>query len=237
MGLCCGYPIEGYQQGGVQPPGTTGGSATAPEGWRFAICGDRRRCVRDPIDGISQWYRAMWKARDIIFCFCFWGERVLCRRKRGKGKSGALAVGCRRLLPPAPRLPRHSRTHSSAHSNTFHAPHKRHPPKTSKAKDEAFRAQVAARWRELRAGPLSDAWVSDNLEGTAGRIREAALRNYARWGDALRWEAYGGGFADDGAQLSAEVAALGAWLRARLAWMDGQLSGGGGDGVAASDGA
>ena len=167
----------------------------------------------------------------------FWGVVFLCRRKRGKGKSGALAVGCRRLLPPAPRLSRHSYTHARARSNTFRYPHQLHPPKTSKAQDEAFRAQVAARWRELRAGPLSDAWVSDNLEGTAGRIREAALRNYARWGDALRWEAYGGGFADDGAQLDAEVAALGAWLRARLAWMDGQLSGGGGGGVAASDGA
>lgn len=37
--------------------GQSGGSAISPEGWRFNICADQERCVVDPSDGISRWYR------------------------------------------------------------------------------------------------------------------------------------------------------------------------------------
>ncbi|KAL4447270.1 hypothetical protein ABPG77_007303 [Micractinium sp. CCAP 211/92] len=59
-GLCCGYPIDGWQRGGVSGPGQSGGSAISPEGWRFMICADPERCQEDPTDGISRWYRRMW---------------------------------------------------------------------------------------------------------------------------------------------------------------------------------
>ena len=32
MGQCCGYPIEGWQNGGASGPGIAGGSAISPEG-------------------------------------------------------------------------------------------------------------------------------------------------------------------------------------------------------------
>jgi len=60
FGLCCGYPIEGYQNGG-DSTGSSGGSAISPNGWRFNICEESRRCLVDPLDGISQYYRLLWE--------------------------------------------------------------------------------------------------------------------------------------------------------------------------------
>lgn len=40
FGICCGYPIEGWDKGGVSGPGQSGGSAISPEGWRFNICNE-----------------------------------------------------------------------------------------------------------------------------------------------------------------------------------------------------
>lgn len=60
-GKCCGYPLEGYQNNGISGPGTSGGSAISPNGWRFNICADPGRCVVDPQDGISVWYRRLWQ--------------------------------------------------------------------------------------------------------------------------------------------------------------------------------
>lgn len=61
FGMCCGYPIEGYWEEGVSGPGIAGGSAISPEGFRFLICEDPERCIADPTDGISFWYRRMWQ--------------------------------------------------------------------------------------------------------------------------------------------------------------------------------
>lgn len=62
-GLCCGYPLEGYNDNGASGPGISGGSAISSDGWRFNICSDPERCVVDPTDGISQWYRRLWQVR------------------------------------------------------------------------------------------------------------------------------------------------------------------------------
>ena len=59
-GRCCGYPIEGYMQAG-QSSGLSGGSAISPEGWRFNICAEPARCLVDPTDGISRYFRRMWE--------------------------------------------------------------------------------------------------------------------------------------------------------------------------------
>lgn len=61
FGLCCGFPIEGYEQLGESGPGVSGGSAISPEGFRFNICEDRERCVVEPGDGVSRWFRRMWQ--------------------------------------------------------------------------------------------------------------------------------------------------------------------------------
>eukprot|EP00879_Flechtneria_rotunda_P006440 GHRR01006769.1.p1 GENE.GHRR01006769.1~~GHRR01006769.1.p1 ORF type:complete len:491 (+),score=142.61 GHRR01006769.1:191-1663(+) len=60
FGMCCGYPIEGYQADG-RSNGSSGGSAISAAGWRFNICQDPGRCKVEPLDGISQWYRKMWQ--------------------------------------------------------------------------------------------------------------------------------------------------------------------------------
>jgi hypothetical protein len=60
FGMCCGYPIEGYWDEGRSDPGIAGGTAISPEGFRFLICEDPERCLADPTDGISFWYRRMW---------------------------------------------------------------------------------------------------------------------------------------------------------------------------------
>ena len=65
FGRCCGYPIEGYNQGGEVPASSSSSSsvsAIAPQGWRFMICGEEpSRCRIDPLDGLSQYYRLMWE--------------------------------------------------------------------------------------------------------------------------------------------------------------------------------
>lgn len=63
FGLCCGFPIEGFQNNG-QSTGRSGGSAISPEGWRFNICIDPWRCQVDQLDGISLWYRRLWQDPD-----------------------------------------------------------------------------------------------------------------------------------------------------------------------------
>ncbi|WIA37032.1 hypothetical protein OEZ86_014016 [Tetradesmus obliquus] len=62
FGMCCGFPIEGFQQQGASN-GSSGGSAISAAGWRFNVCQDRGRCKVDPLDGISQWYRRLWQVQ------------------------------------------------------------------------------------------------------------------------------------------------------------------------------
>jgi hypothetical protein len=111
FGLCCGYPIEGYQRGGASN-GRSGGSAISPQvrrrpvpllsaafarpphasstsspspvqGWRFSICQEPRRCFKDPIDGVSQWYMRLWRVRSPIA----WGRPAVHSLRRLAGAS------------------------------------------------------------------------------------------------------------------------------------------------------
>ncbi|GMH37756.1 hypothetical protein BSKO_05629 [Bryopsis sp. KO-2023] len=59
-GMCCGYPIDGFEDDGIST-GVSGGSAISPEGWRFNICLDPERCQIDPIDGVSRWFRVLMR--------------------------------------------------------------------------------------------------------------------------------------------------------------------------------
>lgn len=65
FGMCCGYPIDGWQREGESMAGVAGGTAISPNGFRFLICEDAERCQADPTDGVSFWYRTMWK--DPVF--------------------------------------------------------------------------------------------------------------------------------------------------------------------------
>jgi hypothetical protein len=58
-GACCGYPIDGWQRQGASGPGVSGGSAISPEGWRYNICDDPGRCLVEPKDGTSRWFRRL----------------------------------------------------------------------------------------------------------------------------------------------------------------------------------
>ncbi|GAX73487.1 hypothetical protein CEUSTIGMA_g939.t1 [Chlamydomonas eustigma] len=60
FGLCCGFPIQGWDHQGVSN-GSSGGSAISVQGWRFNICEEPLRCLADPIDGVSLWYQLAWK--------------------------------------------------------------------------------------------------------------------------------------------------------------------------------
>ncbi|KAL6771033.1 hypothetical protein ACKKBF_B33660 [Auxenochlorella protothecoides x Auxenochlorella symbiontica] len=60
FGECCGYPLEGYKQGGKSGPGVAGGGSISPNGWRFLVCEDPERCLVEPTDGVSTWFRRMW---------------------------------------------------------------------------------------------------------------------------------------------------------------------------------
>ena len=75
FGLCCGFPIEGFLDGGDSGPGLAGGSAISPDGWRFLICEDSERCLEDPTDGISPWLRRLWQVRADRITRC-----MLCLR-------------------------------------------------------------------------------------------------------------------------------------------------------------
>lgn len=105
FGLCCGYPMTGWDKQGASGPGASagrapartsrraaahrhdrgsaapaarrtphpagqsGGSAISPEGWRFMICAEPERCIVDPTDGLSPWYRwAVVRRRRRLHC-------------------------------------------------------------------------------------------------------------------------------------------------------------------------
>ena len=60
FGTCCGYPVEGYKNGGTST-GASGGGAISPNGWLFPICTrEPARCrVLDGYDvgnGIATWW-------------------------------------------------------------------------------------------------------------------------------------------------------------------------------------
>lgn len=61
FGMCCGYPIDGWQREGASIDGIAGGTAISPNGFRFLICEDQERCQVDASDGVSFWYRRMWQ--------------------------------------------------------------------------------------------------------------------------------------------------------------------------------
>ena len=90
--------------------------------------------------------------------------------------------------------------------------------------DPAFVAAVAARWRTLRAEGLRKTLL-DDVARTADQLvsTRAAKRNFERW--PVLGEVIGPNPPEAAARMtySSEVAALTAWLEARIVWMDANV--------------
>jgi CotH protein. len=86
--------------------------------------------------------------------------------------------------------------------------------------DPAYRAQLKARWLELRAGPLSNANIFHKLDSLTQTVQEAQVRNFERWPILYDWvwpNVFCCGPFDQ------HTAFLRNWLQARLFWMDNAL--------------
>jgi hypothetical protein len=86
--------------------------------------------------------------------------------------------------------------------------------------DPTFEARLSARWKELRAGALSDAAIAADIEAFHEELAEAEPRDQARWrtmGTYVDPNYYVGTTWED------ELDWLASWQAARSAWMDAQL--------------
>ena len=75
MGTCCGYPVEGFKDGGrngasssASDPGFSGGGGTTPNGFLFTLCLVDGRCPSldgyDRGNGFSPWFVALFFGPD-----------------------------------------------------------------------------------------------------------------------------------------------------------------------------
>lgn len=89
--------------------------------------------------------------------------------------------------------------------------------------DPAYRRKFAARWHELRRGPLSDVSITADIDSVVALLNEASLRNFQRWNilGQYIW-ANPPGWESRTTYLS-EVDWLRRWLLDRSTWIDDQL--------------
>lgn len=83
--------------------------------------------------------------------------------------------------------------------------------------DAEFRARMAERWVELRAGPLETAALHDRVDGYEALLTEAAARNFERWPIE---DVDFSGYLYPVASWDEELGNIHDWLDARLTWMD-----------------
>ncbi|KAI8464000.1 MAG: coth protein-domain-containing protein [Monoraphidium minutum] len=103
-----------------------------------------------------------------------------------------------------------------------------------------FRAAAAARWAELRAGALADAWFLGEIAQVRGLVAPASDRYFQRWAAALsgrfdarfapswrpQWDAATAELQARAPRGRPPFASLGRrdWTLRRLAWMDGAFA-------------
>ena len=81
FGLCCGFPVDGYNNGGMSN-GTSGGSAISPEGWLFNICNETSRCAdHAPAFPLAQWFLRLW---EVMLNFLYPSKTDLASMKQKK---------------------------------------------------------------------------------------------------------------------------------------------------------
>jgi hypothetical protein len=88
--------------------------------------------------------------------------------------------------------------------------------------DPAFVEQVAARWRELRAGPLSDAALDARVGWLTAPVGAGAERNFQRW-PILTFNHLANWVTTPTAPTwEGQVDVTLTWMRQRAAWLDAQ---------------
>jgi hypothetical protein len=87
--------------------------------------------------------------------------------------------------------------------------------------DPAFTARVAARWKQLRQGLLSDAQVDARINALTAGLANAAARNFQRW-NILTSAMVGPFVTPTQSTWQAQVDNMRTWLKARMAWLDTQ---------------
>ncbi|MFO7179680.1 MAG: CotH kinase family protein [Pseudomonadota bacterium] len=87
--------------------------------------------------------------------------------------------------------------------------------------DPVFHAALVGRWKELRAGVLSDAAISDRIARLTAGLARAAERNFDKWNNltASRVAVFE---TPTDPTWEGQVASLRDWLLARAAWLDTQ---------------
>lgn len=87
--------------------------------------------------------------------------------------------------------------------------------------EPAFRAQLVARWKELRGGPLSDLAIASRVDKVTAGLAAAAERNFTRW-DILAQPTVSPFATPTEPTWRGQVEYMKSWLLARAAWIDGQ---------------
>jgi hypothetical protein len=85
--------------------------------------------------------------------------------------------------------------------------------------DAAFKAQVIARWKELRQGQLSDAQIRARISQWTSGLKAGAERNFQRW-KILTTARIGLFTTPTASTWEAQVTSMQDWLIARAAWLD-----------------
>lgn len=84
-------------------------------------------------------------------------------------------------------------------------------------RDEAYRRQFAARWRELREGVFSVESLRRMMDDNVRTLGPAAQRN------ATRWPTIGGGDYPDELTFEQDLAEMKAWIERRVRWLDQEM--------------
>jgi len=85
--------------------------------------------------------------------------------------------------------------------------------------DPTFKAQLVARWKELRQTQLSDAQVRARIDSLTAGLENAAQRNFQKWPN-LTTSKIGFFETPTADSWQGQVAAMRDWLLGRMAWLD-----------------
>jgi hypothetical protein len=88
-------------------------------------------------------------------------------------------------------------------------------------KDPTFKAQLVARWKELRGSLLSDTNIASRIDGLTQGLSNAADRNFKKW-NILSQAQVNPFDTPTQATWAEQIAFMKTWLQQRAAWIDTQ---------------
>lgn len=88
-------------------------------------------------------------------------------------------------------------------------------------KDPTFKSELVARWKTLRGTLLSDAAVSERIDGLTKALGPAAERNFKKWNILTKAQVPPFDTPTE-ATWTAQVTYMKTWLQKRAAWLDAQ---------------